>query len=201
MKAQFTEETLEAFINGNSVGFSNVFDLFYGEICYFCGKVTGNAEEGEDIAIQTFTKLFKMHAQFTNFPNIKAFLYITARNNCLNYLRSLKRKRNHEKQLTQQGQEAIFDNDITETLIVKEIYEAVENLPQECRRVFKLLYFYGMKTAEVAQELSIAQSTVRNHKKNALEQLRVTLANNELALVWLFCLGVNDCIRFLRDII
>lgn len=185
MKELLDKKTLDAFTEGKSSGFNAIFNLYYGQICYFCERLTGNANEGEDIAIQTFTTLFRMHKQFNTLPNIKAFLYITARNNCFNYLRSLQRRRSHEKQFGEQIKEKAAENEILETLIVKEIHDAVEQLPTECKRVFKLIYFYGMKTSEVAKELSIAQSTVRNHKKNALELLRISLSNNELTIGWL----------------
>lgn len=198
MNEQLDTGTLEAFINGKPGGFNAVFNLYYTQISYFCEKLTGSHEEGEDIAAQTFTKLFKMHDRFNTLTNIKAFLFITARNNCLDYLRSLQRKRSHEKQLSEMADEKMVDNKIIESVIIKEVYEAIEQLPPECRRVFKLLYVYGMKPAEIAQELSITQSTVRNHKKRAIELLRISLVNNEYAVTWLIFLSVLELDHLLQ---
>jgi RNA polymerase sigma-70 factor (family 1) len=192
MNEQLDTGTLAAFINGKPEGFNAVFNLYYTQICYFCEKITGSREEGEDIASHTFTKLYKMHAQFNTLPNIKAFLFITARNNCLDYLRALQRKRSHEKQLSELMEEKMVDNKIIESVIIKEVYEAIEQLPPECRKVFKLLYVYGMKSAEIAKELSITQSSVRNHKKRAIELLRISLVSNEYAVTWLIFLSVLE---------
>jgi RNA polymerase sigma-70 factor (ECF subfamily) len=192
MNEQLDTETLEAFVKGRPTGFNAIFNLYHTQICYFCEKITGSREEGEDIAAHTFSKLFKMHDRFNTLTNIKAFLFITARNNCFDYLRSLQRKRTHEKQLSEHLEEKMVDNKIIESIIIKEIYEAIEQLPGECRRVFKLLYVYGMRPAEIAQELSITQSTVRNHKKRALELLRISLLGNEYAITWLIFLSALE---------
>jgi RNA polymerase sigma-70 factor (family 1) len=192
MNEQLDIETLQAFTTGKPKGFNAIFNLYHTQICYFCEKITGSREEGEDIAAQTFSKLFRMHTQFNTLNNIKAFLFITARNNCLDYLRSLQRKRSHEKQLSELVDEKMVDNKIIESVIIKEVYEAIEQLPTECKRVFKLLYVYGMKSAEIAQELSITQSTVRNHKKRAIELLRISLVNNEYAVTWLTFLSALE---------
>jgi RNA polymerase sigma-19 factor, ECF subfamily len=198
MNEQLDTKTLEAFVNGKAEGFNAIFNLFYTQICYFCEKLTASREEGEDIATNTFTKLFKMHDRFNTLDNIKAFLFITARNNCLDYLRSLQRKRSHEKQLSELLDVKMVDNKIIESVIIKEVYEAIEQLPPECGRVFKLLYVYGMKPVEIAKELSITQSTVRNHKKRALELLRISLVSNEYAVTWLIFLSVLELDHLLQ---
>nr|WP_238319211.1 sigma-70 family RNA polymerase sigma factor [Segatella baroniae] len=53
--------------------------------------------------------------------------------------------------------------------------EAVERLPEDCRRVFKMSRFDGKKNAEIAQELGISVNTVKYHIKNALRLLQQQL--------------------------
>jgi RNA polymerase sigma-70 factor (ECF subfamily) len=67
-----------------------------------------------------------------------------------------------------------------------ELYEkvqaAIENLPEECRKIFKMLYIDELKPSEIAEILKIAPSTVYNQKQNALKALRLTLGENSIVL-------------------
>ncbi|MFL5747307.1 MAG: sigma-70 family RNA polymerase sigma factor [Niastella sp.] len=96
---EIQDDILMAFNEGDEKAFSAVFKFYYREIFHFCDKLTGNTEEAKDITSRTFTSLFRLHKGFNTSVNIKAFLYITARNNSFNYLKSEKRSRNHQKQI------------------------------------------------------------------------------------------------------
>jgi RNA polymerase sigma-70 factor (ECF subfamily) len=56
-------------------------------------------QDGEDLVKDTFVKLWQTHADFDTPQNIKAFLYITTRNACLNFLRYLQVKESSRKEL------------------------------------------------------------------------------------------------------
>src|SRR5688500_12969664 len=119
MNEQLDTGTLEAFVNGKPGGFNADFNLYYTQICYFCEKLTGRHEEGEDMSAQTFTKLCKMHDAFNILANIRALSFITARNNCLDDLRSLQRKLSDVKQLSELMEEEIVDNKVIASVIIK----------------------------------------------------------------------------------
>jgi RNA polymerase sigma-70 factor (ECF subfamily) len=80
-------------------------------------------------------------------------------------------------------EDQISQHAIIESLLIKEIYEAVEELPERCRQVFKMIYIEGLDADVIAHQLSITPSTVRSQKRHALELLRVRFADNQLALV------------------
>jgi RNA polymerase sigma-70 factor (ECF subfamily) len=191
MKEQLDTETLLSFTRGEKSGLSAVYNRYYDEILYFTHKLTTSREESEDITIEIFLKLFKLHESFTTEPNIKAFLYISARNNCLNYFRMLRQRKTDRKdfsavrdgEFTDDIEDQISQHAIIESLLIKEIYEAVEELPERCRQVFKMIYIEGLDADVIAHQLSITPSTVRSQKRHALELLRVRFADNQLALV------------------
>lgn len=193
------DDIILSFNRGEESAFNAIYKYYYREICFFATKLTGNKEEAKDIAIRTFTSLFRLHESFDTLINIKAFLYITTRNNCFNYLKSEKRNRNRLKKIVElEEMSAAFENDpsiqhaIVEVTVLKEIYVAVEELPTECRRIFKLLFYEGLKPAEISARLSITPETVRSQKRRALELLRIRFANNELVVAVLFCLSLMD---------
>lgn len=198
MKEQLNNESLQAFIEGTDEGFKAIYSLYYQQISYFTYKlINQNKQESEDITAITFAKLFRLHKNFTTQNNIRAFLYITARNSCFNFLTAERRKKERLKTLMNlQNQAPVmpeFDealqHEMIEGVMLKEIYAAVEELPYQCRRVFKMIYYEGRKTAEIAELLSITPETVRNHKSRALSLLRLRLSDNQLALALLLWSG------------
>jgi RNA polymerase sigma factor (sigma-70 family) len=203
MKDPLDNDSLQAFIQGKEEGFKAVYSLFFQQISYFTYNLISNRQESEDITVTTFVKLFKLHQKFETYNNIRAFLFITARNNCLDYLRSAKRRKVFskdfsvmdmpEENLSEESFDTPLQNEMIQGAALKKIYEAVEMLPGQCQLIFKMLFFDGMKTDDVARELSITTETVRSQKRRALNLLRLRLADNQMALAMILYLSMIEC--------
>lgn len=74
-------------------------------------------------------------------------------------------------------EEVVADN--SRSLIEHEIYEmvfsAIENLPEHYRHLFDLSFSQGLKNSEVAEQLKIAEITVKKHKAKMISMLRSRL--------------------------
>jgi RNA polymerase sigma-70 factor (ECF subfamily) len=194
MNKLLDNKTLTAFASRDPHAFKVVFDLYYTELRYFTERVISDPEMAKDITMETFLKLFKRSEQFNTPENIKAFLFITARNNCFDYLRHKKRVQARQKDLQLEmiarlSDDHDFENGQIEAAVVAKIYEAIEELPEACRNVFKMLYCQGLEQAEVASRLNLSISTVRSHKSRAIKLLRAGLPTNGLQLLFLVSLS------------
>lgn len=160
--------------NGNKKALSYFFDLHYTSLRYFATRLTQDELEAEDIVADCIFKLWNKQADFQTAENIKAFLYISCRNECLMYLRKLKRKTKAQEQYFDQldpdGRNVLHT--IIEAEFLNMLETEVNSLPERCSEVFKLIYFEGKKTSEIALELDLSIQTVRNHKSRALELLK-----------------------------
>jgi RNA polymerase sigma-70 factor (ECF subfamily) len=71
------------------------------------------------------------------------------------------------------------DQGASRKILVKELEEklrqAMNALPQQCRTIFQLSRFEGLKYQEIADQLGISIKTVENQMGKALKQLRVKL--------------------------
>lgn len=63
------------------------------------------------------------------------------------------------------------------------INSIINELSPECRAVFKMSRFDGMKYEEIASELNISVNTVKYHMKNALGKLRLELKDYILSIL------------------
>jgi DNA-directed RNA polymerase specialized sigma24 family protein len=59
--------------------------------------------------------------------------------------------------------------------VLQLIYSEVENLPVQCRTVFKSIFIEGKTTAAVATEMGTSTQTVLNQKAKALQMIRLKL--------------------------
>jgi RNA polymerase sigma-70 factor (ECF subfamily) len=180
-------QTIGDFQRGDEKVFKMVFDHYYPALLLFVAKLTGSREEAEDISLRTFQSLYNKCQGFHTEINIKAFLYISARNASLNYLKS--RQRN--KQLLQEFAARMKDDTFLEfefalkPPVVAAIHRAIEELPAECRRIFKLIYFEELTPLEIAEMLHISISTIYNQKMRALQSLRLKVLGNVKVIGWL----------------
>lgn len=188
MKQHLYADIISGFHKGNSRAFDLLFDMFFPALCYFANKLIEDRQEAEDIVLDTFQKLWARREHFESMPNVKAFLYITVRNTCLNYLRyrDTQRKRAREmlKSLPEKFEEDAEQHRIRAE-VLRNIYTEIEKLPVKCREVFELAFFEDLKTNEIAGRLHISESTVRNQKARALQLLRYALSGRELLMLYL----------------
>lgn len=59
--------------------------------------------------------------------------------------------------------------------VYQEIMEAIQELPTECGRVFRLAYVDGLSNEKIAEQLFISVNTVKSQKNKAKIQLREKL--------------------------
>lgn len=187
MKQHLHADIISGFHKGNSRAFDLLFDMFFPALCYFANKLIDERQEAEDIVLDTFQKLWARREHFESMPNVKAFLYITVRNTCLNYLRHRDTQRRRTREMLK-GLPERFEEDAEQHRIraevLRNIYNEIEKLPTKCREVFELSYFEDLKTHEVAERLHITESTVRNQKARALQLLRQALSGRELMMLY-----------------
>jgi RNA polymerase sigma-70 factor (family 1) len=173
---------LDEFRNGNHQALSYFFDLHYKPLSYFATGLTQDAMEAEDIVANCFVKLWKRHPDFETASNIKAFLYISCRNACLDYLKHLKRKtvaqEAYFKQLDESEESILYQ--IIEAEFLQLLNAEIQQLPEKCGEVFKLIYFEGKKTDEIATELNLSVKTVRNHKARAVALLKTSFLKKNI---------------------
>jgi len=173
-------DLISQFNHGDAEAFTAIYNKYYLTLFYFVNRFLPEREDAEDITADVFVKLWKLRARFDNIKNIEAFLYITGRNACLDYLRHLQRQYEKQKELIHVLLQEPADGILQENLkaeVLKSIHKEIAGLPRSCRRVFEMAYFEGLNNSQIAEELKINNQSVRNHKQRAIKLLRMALLN------------------------
>jgi len=179
--------SIELFRTGDRHQFKSAYELYYEPIFTFVYNLVRSEQEAQDITIETFVKLWQLRARFENLTNIKAFLYVTSRNACLDYLRKLQRQRSIQKEVYYML-DPNMGHEIIKAEVITELYQRIESLPSTCRRIIKMMLVENMDTSQIAEKLGISSQTVRNQKAIAVRKLKVMLLA-ELGLFLLFFLS------------
>lgn len=175
-------DLIEQFNKGERTAYKGIFDYYYKDLFHFAWKMLGNKEDAEDLTIQIFSKLFLRHADFNTAPNLKAFLYISTRNSCLNFLRDKKYETEMRKKFADK-MESDYRLSLEYTVksdLLEAVQKAISNLPETYRRIFRLLILEERKPSEVAALLDISLDNVYQQKKRALQMLRMRLDDKTL---------------------
>ncbi|MBO9203270.1 MULTISPECIES: RNA polymerase sigma factor [Niastella] len=198
---QLSDEILIEFSLGKPHAFQAVFDSFRMRIFYFVKNLIDDSLSAEEITSDTFVKLHRIHDKFNTFNNIQAFLFITARNASLDYLRRRERERQHKaelkahEELGQEGVLPLFAETDIEANVLQYIYGEIEKLPPKSRLVFKLFYLEGKSVSDIANLMQISIQTVANQKSTALKLLRMKVLNRPGLFFMLLFWAVESVIR------
>lgn len=177
------QELVTLLQSGNERAFDQLFRKFYPALCYFAKRYVPAQEMAEEVVQDVMVKLWQRHADFDSFHSLKAFLYISIKNGCLDSALSEKRKLNRDSNwyLQQEQLEADVEEYIIQTEVLMEISQAIAMLPEQCRNIMKMSYEQGMSGKQIAEAMQITVSTVNNQKARGILLLRKILSYKGMA--------------------
>lgn len=185
--------SINAFKEGQPRAFSYVFRHYYPALRFFATRLIQDAPAAEDIAQETFIKLWEKHSGFHSAEAIKAFLYITTRNACFNFIKRAQAGAKNHKLWSNAWDESddFVLNHLTRAEVVREIYLILDMLPTECRKIMRYYFIEGKETQEIASILNLSIHTVKNQKARAISLIRKKLGQRSLMLLMLVLLELR----------
>lgn len=166
---------------GDPEAFRFLFSEYYVPLCVYASRFTKDKNSAEEIVHETFVKLWEQKEHIGITDSVTGYLYKAVQNNALNYLKKLQIKNKYSEAYFERLRNAeefftISQENGQSVLLVKEleakIIEAVETLPDECKEIFKLSRFVGLKNQEIAEKKKISLNTVQKQISIALAKLR-----------------------------
>lgn len=171
--------------------YKEIFEAYYKPLCLFVRKLVESEPEAEDIVHNVFLVVWEKRTMFNEQEHLKAFLFRVAYNQAVTYIHHHRfiRRALGNMALEEKEEENYLKKRI-ETEVFFEIQQALEQLPQRCRKVFELSYLEGLKVSQVAERLNISEETVKTQRLIARKHLQKTL-KNLFALGWVLLLGTQ----------
>jgi len=159
--------------------FEEIFKTHYSKLCFYANTIIGNIPVSEEIVSDLFTELWEKRTKVEFNVSTKAYLYKSVYNRCLNYMKHAKVENTYLKYLLENESKNLFTEmpsySYDEKEISKEIKSAIDNLPEQCRKIFLLSRVQNKKYHEIASILELSPKTIENQMTIALRKLREAL--------------------------
>lgn len=188
----YTERTLlKQVADGDKLAFRQLFDLYKLRLFTFVLQLTNSKADAEEIVQDVFAKLWESRGMLLKVEFPDKYIYTIARNKSLNHLTKLARDRQLLNQLWMNLSQA--DNATEEILQAQEsqrlIEEAVSRLNEQRQTIFRLSREYGLSHDEIAAQLGLSKSRVKNIVVEILKHIRDYLAPHATLISAFFCLS------------
>src|SRR3546814_1940007 len=122
---------------GDKIAFSSDLLQHHAPLCLFAVKLLADEDEGQDIVDDVFLKLWEKKRRFNDSEHLKAFLYHSIRNACLDRLKANLRRAGRHRDYSD-GYYLPEDDylaAITRTEILTELFKEVSELPKQAERI------------------------------------------------------------------
>ena len=174
---------------GNEEALITIFRNYNRPLLYFVMQYVKREEVAEEIVADVFIKVWQLRDNFNNTENLRSFLYISAKNASLNYLRS-----SHVKQETVSVdlcEELLYEDadvlkKIVRTELITRIYADINKLPQKQKEVFVLTYIEDLDAIEISERLGMTLNAVYANRSRAISELKNRFQLSDYLYFYLF---------------
>ena len=153
------------------------FDNYFEAVFRFARKYTSDNSIARDIAQDTFIRFYEKKKNFDSVETAKSFVYITARNLCLDFLKHQKIELQYNQAQINKENSYSFLHEITYQETLRILRRAIHELPPQSREII-ILSLEGKNNNEIAQSMNISVNTVKTLKKGAYKKLKNTLGED-----------------------
>ena len=155
----------------------------YGDMLYrLCLVTLGSRADAEDVVQDVFFNIWKNRHRISTDDPLYKYLLKAVYNRAINYIWKHKRDTEYRSWYGSQIDRMVFDYyDPDKNPILAKIYDndmrqqlrqAVDELPDKRREIFRMRFFENMSNKEIGERLGLTVSTVENHMYLALKNLR-----------------------------
>jgi len=158
---------------GDEDAFNCIFNMYYKGLVLYANKFLMDRDKAEETVQGLFVKLWSDREQIKINTSLKTYLQKSVQNKCLDIL---KHKKVVQDYMDKTGRQLVEQTGSSEDLILftelnEKIEDLINNLPENCREIFKLSRYEGLKYTEIAQKMNISIKTVEVQIGKALKKL------------------------------
>ncbi len=179
------DQILRLLKSGDKQGLELLFKQFYTPLVVYASKFVDTTEEAEDLVQEVFINFWEGNKFSQIQKYIRAYLYNSVRNKCLNY-----KKQNDRIDIVglDDHSETLFesfpdDEEFKER--VSEIKREIDKLPEKTKEIFIAIFFHKMSYEEVATDLNVSKNTVKTTLSRAMKRLRGNLTPEAFTILLL----------------
>jgi RNA polymerase sigma-70 factor (ECF subfamily) len=168
---------------GDQASFKILYQEYYPILCYYANRLLNDHFLAEEVVQDIFVRVWEMRSGiFSQGNSLKTYLYRSVHTRCLNLLKHQKtRKASMIRHFSSEAWISIaenygFDEFLIEKIDSEDMEETlekmIEELPAQCRDIFRKSRMDNMTNEEIAEQTGISINTVRTQIYRALQKLK-----------------------------
>ena len=164
---------------GDESAFEDIFKLYYHQLVVYAFKLVNDLDQARDMVQDVIVNFYEKRDSIQIHTSLKAHLYQSVRNRCLNHLKREQLMRTHHSHIFEEQKDGhqAFRDLMEETELENKLFRILNSLPKQCQKIFEMSRFDGKSNTDIALELDISKRTVETQISNALKKLRSKLLN------------------------
>jgi len=158
--------------------FNTAYLKFRPLLCNYAKEYIPFSVEAEDLVTEVFMRFLDKSRSFNNTAALRAFLYTSVYNACVNWSIQKGRSRRREEglgiYLSGQSEEHALMRLIRKEC-ARELAAAMDLISAQPRKVCEMFFYQGLTHSEIAEQMNLSKNTVKNHKVKGLKILKAWL--------------------------
>jgi len=171
-------EIIEGLRNGDTSAYTRIYDLYHERLYAFVIRFVKLPEVAEDVLQEVFLTLWRVRGRIDSARSLQAYLYKISRNGVFKALKKNARQKEITECIKAMAAPFTFSNE--EQLRWKEyeaiLSDAIDCLPVQRKKVFRLCRDEGKTYDRVAHELGISRNTVKEHMVLATRSIKLHMS-------------------------
>ncbi len=174
------------------LAFERIFRKYYKTLCCYVLGILGDEGQAEDVVQEVFIYFWEHREELKVENSLRAYLYTSVRHGAVKLLQKRALIQKHSSQLTE-FIEYMLSTEYTfeEEKAISKIREVMNELPQQCLKVFLMSNLEEKKYSEIAEELGISVNTVKSHITKAYRMIRQHIPLDLSTVLLLFSIRMN----------
>ena len=164
------------------------FRSYYDSLFHHALRILEDEKEAEDVVQELFIALWNNGIMLGENDSLSGYLYRAVTNRCLNRIRDQKRMNEHlakwKEEAEGEASEAEFASAVREE-VMRRLLELIELLPEGRKTILKMS-MEGKSGEEIARQLGVSITTVKQQKYRAYRFLRDNMGESWVIACLLF---------------
>ena len=166
--------TYEIGNNNSQVALKHLFLYYHPRLLLFASYYVSSKEICEEIVSDAFIMIWNKREQLSYIQNLNSYIYKITKNAAIDYLRKtdIQEKVDFSEADFLIKVQADPESELISSELMAEFDLAIDQLPEKCRMVFKLIRIHNLSYDEVSQIMNLSKKTLEGHMTLAIKRLK-----------------------------
>ena len=160
--------------HGEERAFREIYDTHFSKLYRYAHSFTHSPEASEEIIQEVFATLWRKKQTLNPDHSLNHYLYTLTKHRCFRFLKQRAQQHALRQELIHRSVPS--SNDTEDQVTYRQSYaiaqEAIRQLPPKRQLIYEMARLEGRPLQEIAEELGISLSTVKNQLLTASQAVR-----------------------------